>query len=215
MLSIGIPAGFSNVVMSVANILGNRIAASYGDYVVAGNGVQMRVASLFFMLVFALVQGYQPFAGYNYGAKQFNRFRKGFKLTIIYATGLCIIGSVVLGLFGDSLIRFFIDDAQTIEAGAKILRIFIWGLPFIGVQVTLMVSFQAVGKSVQAMVVTMGRQLLFYVPLLYLLNHLFGYNGFIWAQPSADILTTGIAALLGISLIKMIRRADSLAKEQL
>ncbi len=213
MLSIGIPAGLSNVIMSVSNILGNRISARYGDYVVAGNGVQMRVASLFFMSIFALAMGFQPFAGFNYGAKQLGRLRKGFKLTLIYTTGLCIAGSILLRLFGDSFIRIFINDVQTIEAGAKILRVFVWGLPFVGAQVTLMVTFQALGKSVQAMVVTIGRQLLFYVPLLYLFNHLFGFDGFIWAQPAADILTTGIAAVLGISLIKLIRGADGAAED--
>jgi len=207
-LAIGVPAGLSNIIMSVSHIMGNRVAAGFGDYVVAGSGVQMRVASMVFMLIFALVQGYQPFAGYNYGAKQFDRLRKGFRLTLIYATGLCIAGSVVLGLFGDSFIRFFIDDMQTIEAGAKIMRIFVLGLPFVGLQVTLMVSFQAFGKPVQAMVVTMGRQVLFFLPLLYLLTHLFGFNGFVWAQPAADILTTGIAALLGISLLKILRGAQ-------
>ena len=212
MLSIGIPAGLSNIIMSFSNILGNRVAASYGDYVVAGNGVQMRVASLFFMVVFALVQGYQPFAGYNYGAKQFDRLRKGFKLTLIYATGFCVVGSVFLRFFGDSLIKFFIDDTQTVKAGADILHSFVWGLPFVGAQVTLMVTFQTLGKPIQAMIVTLGRQLLLYVPLLYLLSHLFGFDGFIWAQPTADILTTVIAAVLGISLIKLIRGADNLAK---
>jgi putative MATE family efflux protein len=64
-LSVGIPAGLSNIIMSVSNILGNRIAASYGDFVVGGIGVQMRIASLYFMVIFALVQGYQPFAGFN------------------------------------------------------------------------------------------------------------------------------------------------------
>ena len=214
-LSIGIPAGLSNVVMSVSHIIGNRIAASYGDFVVAGNGVQMKVVSLFFMLVFALAQGFQPFAGYNYGAKQFDRFRKGFKLTIITATGLCIAGSVILGLFGASFIKFFIDDIQTIEAGTRMMRVFVWGLPFIGVQVTFMVSFQALGKPIQAMVVTMGRQLLLYVPLLFLLSNLFGFDGFMWAQPGADILTTVIAAVLSISLFKLIRGAEGLAKDPL
>jgi putative MATE family efflux protein len=204
-LSIGIPAGISNIIMSLSNILANRILASYGDHVVAGSGVQMRVTSMFFMLVFALVQGYQPFAGYNYGAKQFDRLRKGFKLTTIYTTGLCVTSSVILRLFGAGLIKFFIDDVQTIEAGAAIMRIFIWGLPFLGVQITLMVSFQAFGKPAQAMIITMGRQFLFYIPLIYLLNHLFGFSGFVWAQPSADILTTGIAVVLGFSLIKIMR----------
>jgi putative MATE family efflux protein len=206
LLSIGIPAGLSNVIMSVSNILGNRIAAGYGDFVIAGIGVQMRVASLYFMLVFALTQGWQPFAGFNYGAKNYDRLRKGFKLTLVYTTVLCIVGSVILRFSGDAFIRFFINDGPTIEAGRAMMHTFVWGLPFIGVQITLMVSFQSFGKSVQAMIITLGRQLLFYVPLLYLLNHLFAFNGFIWAQPAADILTTGIAVVLSRPLSRIMRR---------
>jgi len=58
-------------------------------------------------------------------------------------------------------------------------------------------------------VVNMGRQLLLYIPLLFLLNHLFGFDGFIWAQPTADIMTTGVGAVLGFSLIKLMRGDDS------
>jgi Na+-driven multidrug efflux pump len=82
---------------------------------------------------------------------------------------------------------------------------FVWGLPFIGSQITLMVSFQSFGKALQAMVITMGRQLLFFMPLLYLLNYFFGFNGFIWAQPGADILTTGIAVILSRPLFRLMR----------
>jgi Na+-driven multidrug efflux pump len=121
------------------------------------------------------------------------------------AITLCVVGSAVLMLFGDGFIRFFIDDARTIRAGVDILHVFVWDLPFVGAQVTLMVSFQALGKPLQATVVTMGRQLLFFVPLLYLLNRLFGFDGFIWAQPAADILTTGIAAVIGLSPAKLMR----------
>jgi len=169
----------------------------------------MRVTGLFFMVIFALVQGYQPFAGYNYGAKQFDRLRKGFKLTLIYSTVLCLAGSVVLRLFGAGLIRFFIDDVRTVEAGVAIMRIFVYGIPFVGLQVTLMVSFQAFGKPIQSTIITMGRQCLIYVPMLYLLSHFFGFEGFVWAQPGADILTTGIAVLMGISLFKFMRGMDS------
>jgi putative MATE family efflux protein len=204
-LSIGIPAGLSNIIMSISNILGNRIAAGYGDFVIAGIGVQMRVASLYFMLVFALVQGWQPFAGFNYGAKNHDRLRRGFKLTVIYATVLCIAGSFILRFSGNAFIRFFINDGPTIEAGQAMMHTFVWGLPFVGSQVTLMVSFQSFGKSVQAMIITLGRQLLFYIPLLYLLNHLFAFNGFIWAQPAADILTTGIALILSRPLFRIMR----------
>ena len=204
-LLIGIPAGLSFLIMSFASILVNRIAASYGDHVVAGYGVQMRVGSLLFMVVFALVMGFQPFAGYNYGAKQIDRLREGFKLTAIYSSALCIVGFVILRLFGAGLIGFFINDEQTIEAGSVILHAFIWGILPMGIQVTIMISFQALGKPVQALLVNMGRQLILFVPLLYLMNHMFGFTGFIWAQPTADILTTGIAVVLGFSLKKLMR----------
>jgi len=214
-LAIGIPAGITAMIMSVSNILTNRVSASYGDHVVAGFGIQMRVTSVFFMLVFALVMGYQPFAGYNYGAKKFDRLRKGFNLTLIYATGLCVAGSLILALFGETFIGFFVSDAQTVKAGAAILHPFLWALPFVGSQVTLMVSFQALGKPIQAMVITMGRQLLFFTPLLFLLNYLFGFKGFVWAQPAAEILNTVIAALLGLSLLKLMPRRAAMSKKTL
>jgi putative MATE family efflux protein len=204
-LSIGIPAGLNTIIMSVSNILGNRIAASYGDFVIAGTGIQNKIGTMFFMLVYALAQGYQPFAGFNYGAKNYDRFRKGFKFTMLYAVILCVVGSVILYLFGDTFIRFFINDGPTIEAGQEIMIAFIWGFPFMVPQLTLMATFQSLGKSVQALIIAMGRQLLFYVPLLYLLNNLFGFIGFIWAQSVAGILTTGIAVILSRPLFRLIR----------
>jgi Na+-driven multidrug efflux pump len=71
-----------------------------------------------------------------------------------------------------------------------------------------MATFQALGKAVPSMVIIMGRQFLFFIPLLYLLTHFFGFSGYTWVQPTADILTTGIAVVLGLSLVKVLRGAD-------
>jgi putative MATE family efflux protein len=202
---IGIPAGLSNVLMSIANILGNRIAAGYGDYVVAGSGVQLRIASLCFMFVFALTMGYQPFAGFNYGAKNFARLKQGFKVTAVLTTIICVTGAVVFFFFGDYLIRFFINDPQTVEAGSSMLRAFIAGLLFMGIQITLMTTYQALGKSTEAMLVSLGRQLLFYVPSLYLLNGFFGFKGFIFALPASDLFTAVLALALSRPLFKIMR----------
>jgi putative MATE family efflux protein len=204
---IGVPAGVANVLMSFAAVLGNRVAARYGDYVVAGFGVQMRIASLCFMFVFGLSMGYQPFAGFNYGARNFGRLKKGFKLTLGLSTAICAAGSLVFFFAGDFLIRLFIDDPQTVEAGAAMLRSFILGLLFLGIQVTLTTTFQALGRGTAAMVVSLGRQLLFYVPALYTLNALFGFRGFIFALPAADVCTALLALVLGIPLVKVLRTA--------
>jgi putative MATE family efflux protein len=202
---IGIPAGFSNFLMSIAAILGNRMAATYGDHVVAGVGVQMRIASLCTMLVFALTMGYQPFAGFNYGAKNFERLRNGFKFTLISSTILCGIGAILFLFFGNFIIRFFINDTRTIEAGAVMLRAFIGGILFVGIYSTLMTTYQALGKSLEATLVTFGQQL-FYVPLLYILSGLFGFNGFIFALPLTFGFTTVLALALGGSLFKLMRK---------
>jgi Na+-driven multidrug efflux pump len=98
-----------------------------------------------------------------------------------------------------------INDGPTIEAGTAMMHTFVFGLAFIGPQITLMVTFQSFGKFAQAMVITLGRQFLFYIPLLYLLNYLFGFSGFIRAQPAADILTMGIALTLSRPLFRLMR----------
>lgn len=210
-LKIGIPSALSALVMSVSFVLANVLASSYGDQVVAGNGVQMRVSSLCFMMVMGMAQGYQPFAGYCYGAKRYDRLNAGFKLTMLYSTLLSITFMLIFLFFGKTLISLFIDDAATVAAGARILRAFTICMPFFGLQMTIMVTFQATGKAVRAMVIALGRQCLVYLPLLFTLNALYGFEGYIYAQPIADIVTTFIAFLLSLSFLK---ETHALHKEQ-
>lgn len=199
---IGIPSALSNIVMSFSMVLVNILAVGYGDHVVAGNGIQMRVASMAFMLIMGLAQGFQPFAGYNFGAKKYDRLKDGFKITLIYSTVLGCFFTVVFRLFGHQMIALFINDPATIEAGATILKAFTIAIPFIGLQMTMMITFQSVGKAISAMVVSLGRQCIIYIPALFILNNLFGFNGFIYAQPIADILTTAVAVLMSLSFFK-------------
>jgi putative MATE family efflux protein len=201
-LKIGIPSALSNIAMTVAAISKNRVGASYGDFVVAGNGICMRIGMISFMLVMALAMGYQPFAGFNYGAKNYQRLRTGLRVTILYTTALALFFTLVFGFFGRALITFFIRDEATIDAGAKLLRAMTLALPFVGIQMTLMVTFQAFGKAGMATVVTLGRDFLFYLPFLFLLNYLWGFDGFMYCQPLADALTTCIALLLSVRLFR-------------
>jgi putative MATE family efflux protein len=201
-LKIGIPAALSHIVMTFCAILSNRIAASYGDHVVAGSGVFFRVCSIAFMLIMALATGYQPFAGYNYGAKNFARLKTGMRITLLYTTGLALFFTAVFLIFGEALIAVFIRDEATVQAGTTMIHAFVWGLPFMGVQMTFMVTFQALGKPVLATIVTMGRQFLFYIPALLILNHFWQFNGYVFSQPLADILTSVIALALSSVIFK-------------
>lgn len=211
-LKIGVPSALTTLVMSISMIFINVLASAYGDEVVAGYGIQSRVASMAIMLVMGLAQGYQPFAGYSYGAKNFDRLKQGFKVTMLYGTLLSVIFAVVFILFGKDIIGLFIDDIATIEAGTKILNALVWCVPFFGIQMTLMVTFQSTGKALKSLFISVGRQCIIYMPLLFTLNAMLGFNGFIYAQPVADILTTAAALLMSISFIKDL---NSLNKTEL
>jgi putative MATE family efflux protein len=205
---IGLPAALSNIVMSLAMAARNLMAARYGDMVIAGMGVAIRVESLSFMLIMALAMGYQPFAGFNYGAKNYARLKKGMVITFLYTTALALFFVGGFALAGRSIIALFINEPQTISAGATFLRAFLFGLPVLGIQMTIMVTFQALGKPVLGMIVSLGRQCLFYMPLLYVFNHFWGFEGFVFSQPVADIATTVVALLLVRGLLKELKHHE-------
>jgi putative MATE family efflux protein len=203
---IGIPAAISNVVFTFASVVTNVTAASYGDHVVAGSGISMRVTMLAFGLIMSLGFGFAPFAGFNYGARNLKRLTAGLRITIIYTTSLALFFMTVFFFFGRQMMMFFIREERTIEAGSRMMRAFLLGLPTMGVQMTIMSTFQALGKPVQSTVINLGRQFLVYLPLLFILNHFFGFTGFIYTQPIADIITTTVAVLFSISLFKNLHK---------
>ena len=90
-LAIGIPASLSALIMGFSNVLTNNIGSAYGENVIAANGINMRLVSVVFFLVMGLAQGYQPFAGYNYGAKNVKRLLASFKVTLLYGTILSVL----------------------------------------------------------------------------------------------------------------------------
>jgi putative MATE family efflux protein len=204
---IGIPAAISNVVFTFASVVTNITAASYGDHVVAGSGISMRVTMLAFGLIMSLGFGFAPFAGFNYGARNLKRLTAGLRITITYTTSLALFFMTIFFFFGRQMMMIFIREERTIEAGSRMMRAFLIGLPTMGIQMTIMSTFQALGKPLQSTIINLGRQFLVYLPLLFILNRLFGFTGFIYTQPIADIITTTVAVLFGISLFKNLRRS--------
>lgn len=211
-LKIGIPAAMNNILLSISFILVNRIAATYGDLVVAANGIYLRVTNIIILLVMGLAQGYQPFAGYNYGAKNYDRLMKSFKVTLINGTIMSVGFTIFYGIFARQIIGAFVQDTEVINIGVKMLHAFMTCAPFFGIQFTLMMTFQAVGKATQSLLICLGRQCLIYMPLLFILNKFVGFNGFIYAQAIADILATILAVILSISFVKEMNSMNKVSK---
>ncbi|WP_180951193.1 MATE family efflux transporter [Marasmitruncus massiliensis] len=207
-LKIGLPSSISQIVMSMANVLTNNLAASYGDNVISAFGVAGKLLIMVVMIVIGYVTGYMPFAGYNYGARNTHRLIQAFKFTILSGTAACF---AFLGLFlfcGPIFMRVFTSQQELIDLGLRIMHAQAWSIPLMAVQMTMMVTFQATGQAIKATIVNLGRQCLLYLPLLYLFNALWQLSGLMYAQCVADILTTVTAISLGIPFLKKLYMMD-------
>ncbi|GAK60070.1 putative Na+ driven multidrug efflux pump [Candidatus Vecturithrix granuli] len=203
---VGIPASVNQLLMSSSHILVNNIAASYGDIVVAAMGIDMRIFTIPIMLSIGLAVGSQPLIGYSYGAKNLSRLKASVKLAAAMATSIVTIFTVLFALFPKQLIRIFIQDPAVISTGTTILYAMLIGLPFIGFQMVMMNTFQAMGKGLPALLVSLSRQGIIFVPAILLLNTFFGFSGFIYAQAVADVLTVLFSATLFLRLIAEVER---------
>lgn len=203
-LKIGLPASIAQIIMSFSNILMNNLAADYGDYVISAYGVAGKITSMVFMITVGYVSGYMPFAGYNYGAGKIKRMVSALKFTMLTATGVCLVLLIPLLGLAPTIMRAFTSDAQIIETGIRFLHAQAISVPLLGVQMTMMSTFQATGRAIPALVVNLGRQCLFYIPLLYLLNSYIQLSGLMYAQPIADFLTTGTAVLIGVPMLSKL-----------
>ena len=162
----------------------------------AANGIIMRLGTISFFLIMGIAQGYQPFAGYNYGAKQFNRMHAAFIFAISLTVSIGLVAAVSFYFFGTQLLSLFLKNEDVIEKGLIMLRAFVWSMPLFGIHFMISMTFQATGKALLAFILMLVRQTIFFLPLLFILNALYGFNGFIFAQPISDMVTT----VLGICL---------------
>lgn len=193
---IGIPASINNVLMSTANIVLNNYLAIHGDNAVAAMGVAMKVNMLVVLVQIGLAAGIQPLLGYCYGARKMDRFTA----TMNFARIVNIVfGSVVTAIyfmFTSTIIQVFINDAEVIALGVKMIRTVMITGPFIGTLFINMNAFQAMGKALPSLILSISRQGLVFIPVVIIMNSVAGLNGIIFAQPIADIASLVVSSVL-------------------
>ena len=192
--TIGLPTAVFSGLMSVSTIILNQILVAYGNAPVAAIGIVFKANMFITFLQMGLANGVQPLFGYNYGSGDKERFQAVERFTKI----CCVIvgvASVILYYIGkDPIIRIFIDDNEVVAYGVQMLIGYMLSGPVIGILFTNMNCMQSVGHAFPATVLSVLRQGILLIPLLYLLNALFGLNGVIYGQSITDY----IAVLLSI-----------------
>lgn len=190
---IGIPMLIYQLLCSVALSVTNYEAKQYGDAAVAGIGVANRILSLGSMMLTGFLKGYQPFVGFNYGAKRYDRARSATRFMMIGSTVFCAVAGLSVILGNQSLIALFSKgDTEVAAIGGKVLIANAITFMGLGYAMTYNFLYMALGKAKQGGIISMSRQGVFFLPLVLILPAFFGMNGIVLAQPIADVLTFAV-----------------------
>lgn len=202
---IGIPTLVFQILTSVSISLINNAAGDYGDSAIAGMGVVTRLISMGSLSVFGFIKGFQPIAGYSYGAKKFDRLREAIKTSILWSTAFCVIFGVILALFPTAIVsRFTKGDAEMIRIGAASLRANGISIMLFGFYTVYSSLFLALGKGREGFILGACRQGICFIPVILLLPIVWGLNGIMYAQPIADVLSAVITVFMAIPLHKKL-----------
>ena len=178
-------------------ILINQGLKKYGgDLAIGAFGIVNRLVFIVVMIVMGLNQGMQPIAGYNFGAKQYERVTRVLKLTIVYATGITTFGFLVGMLVPDLVVSIFTSDAKLIEISAEGLRIVVIFFPIIGFQMVAANFFQSIGMASKAIFLSLTRQMVVLLPCLLILPRFYGAAGVWYSMPVSDLIASLIAVVM-------------------
>jgi MATE family, multidrug efflux pump len=190
----------------MAIVLNNSIKYYGSDVHLAILGVSNRAVLFMLLPLFGLVQGLQPIVGFNYGAGNIQRVKESVGKAIAAATAIASAGFVVMMLFPGHILAMFSPDPELLREGVPILRITILWVPFVGIQIIGASVFQALGKAGPALILSMSRQVLFFIPLVLVLPRYMGLIG-IWSTfPLADCLSTVLTAAWLLAAVRHLDR---------
>ena len=185
---IGLPALIRQAGGSVLAVIMNNVLLVYGgDMAISAYGIINKLLMFTLMPLFGVVQGFQPIAGYNYGAKNYDRVQESIKLSTAVTTIMSGFSFIAMMLFPEFLIRLFTTDPGLADITVTALRGVIIFLPLIGLQVVGSSFFQSVGKAVPSLILGMARQIIFLIPLVLILPRIIGLRGVWISFPLADL----------------------------
>jgi putative MATE family efflux protein len=200
--SIGIPSSISQLLMGIAVMLCNNLIVVYGNSVVAGMGVVSKIMTIGTYIFMGFAAGCQPLLGYNFGAGDYHRVKDIIKKGMFITSAIGIALTLLFGVFSNQLIAFFTPLPDVISQGSRILWGLMWSLPVYGAQMVGAATVQSMGKAKASLLLSVARQGIFYIPLLFILDTILGLDGLIYAQPLADFMALILSIVVLIAIIK-------------
>ena len=205
-LSIGMGPFLMNSAACIVNLFINQQLLKYGgDLAIGAFGVVARFSFLFLMVVMGLNQGMQPIAGYNYGARQYGRVRKVYILTAGWATLVTTLGFLISMIFPRAAVGIFTNDPALLDLGVHGMRCLNVCLFLVGMQMVSTNFFQCLGMVRKSIFLSLIRQLILLVPLVYLLPLWLGVDGVWYSYPLSDAISFIITGVMVLSLLRKFK----------
>lgn len=206
--AIGIPASLNNILMSFANIILNQALVGYGDTPVAAMGVALKSNMLVVLLQIGLCVGIQPLIGYNYGSGNKKRLMQVFKFTGVVSVIMGMLLTLFMIIARKTMIQVFINDVEVVSYGIRMVVALQLSAPFIGILFLCINTIQGMGKALPSLVLTVCRQGLIFIPLIFILNAMLGLDGVIYAQPAADYLSILVGIMICVHLFRSMEHRE-------
>jgi Na+-driven multidrug efflux pump len=196
LFGVGIPAATGIFLFDMCNVVINKLASSYGDTQLAAIGIVLKVERLPLNIGVGICMGMVPLLAYNYSSK--NRQRMDAIFCFGRGVGLIIgfISVILYYTFASVIMRTFIGDADTVMYGTQFLRARCFATPLMFLCFSMVHFTQAIGRGKESFYLAVIRQLVFNIPLLFLLSSLFGMTGVVWTQAVADLFTVIVSYII-------------------
>ena len=203
--SFGISSFITQFAITIVMALTNNLLASYGAQSVYGSeipltatGIVMKVNQILISILVGIAVGTQPIIGYNYGSKNYLRVKKALDIAFMISEIISIIAFLVFQFAPMTIVSLFgSEEGLYNEFAVMAFRIFLLLCPFTGFQTVVSVYLQAVGKPIKSAILSLARQIIFFVPAALILPRFLGVAGVLWTGPVAD----GLAFLLSLGLL--------------
>ena len=217
--SIGMASCFNQLAIAIVQIVLNNSLKHYGANSIYGEnepiacaGIVMKVNMIVFSIVIGLAQGTQPIESFNYGAKQFDRVKKAYRLAVIAGGAISLAAFACFQLFPRQILALFGEGSETyFEFGVKFFRIFLFFTWINCLQPITSTFFTSIGKPLKGVFLSMTRQMIFFIPFLVVLPLIFGIDGIVYTGPIADMLSAVVAIVMALFDFRDMNR---LAKEK-
>ena len=200
--SVGVPAAMGLVLYDLTNMVINRLSSAHGDLELSAIGIVLKVERLPQNVCIGICVGMMPLIAYNYAAKNKERMMAVFRAARVAGCVVCLISLVLYRSFADTIIRLFISEPSTVAFGTEYLRIRSFAAIFMFLSFHVVHLMQAVNRGQTALLLAVIRQLCLNIPILIILDHIFGMIGVVWTQTVADTINVVISYLIFRSIIK-------------